>query len=206
MKRRSKLLLAASLAVLIATISASMASANNLGVSSREIRIIWNALTFNGGPSTIICPVSLLGSFHRDIMAKDDESLFGAVTSAKVGSCQGDGRATILQESLPWHIVFDFWGEELPAIETIGLRIVNNTFRVSDGVACLVRSDLTEPIGGFVEIDTSTGVIDNIVADPDFEIDLDDPGFLCDLAGDSFFTGTGSITTAGGGSTIIDLA
>jgi hypothetical protein len=205
MRKRSKLLLTGLTAALLLAIGVSTASANILSSLTEDFRAIWTALTFAGGGSSIICPVSLLGSLHRRTIAKSEGALIGAITSAAVGRCQGDGRATILRETLPWHLVYDFFLFELPNIEEIAVSLVGASFRVTDGIPCLVRTDVFEPASAFLILDPGDGEVDSIRADEVVEIDIDDPGFLCDLAGDANLTGTGTVTAASGIEMLIGL-
>lgn len=140
MRKSVKLILTALAASLLLSAAVGTASARNLSVSNRNIRATWARLEFEvGGGSTVICPVTLEGSFHSQTVAKVRNSLIGAVTRATVKqeSCEGGTGAafngvdryngTTTPNTLPWHITYDSFAGTLPTITSV--RILLSRFR-----------------------------------------------------------------------------
>jgi hypothetical protein len=204
MRNRSKLLLAGLTAALMLATAVSTASAGRLEISEREFRAIWSSLTFDpdvGG--SVICPVTLGGSFHSRTIRKTINALIGAITSAAVGACGAGTSATVLTATLPWHLTYNGFEGRLPTITGIRLLLIGAAFQVQSDATCLARTDVAEPAGGTVAI--SGGQATTIRADENFQIDLDTPGFICDLAGDASFSGTGNVRTPSNGLLFIRL-
>jgi hypothetical protein len=126
---RSKLVLAGLTAALLMGLALGSASANRLSLSNRLIRITWANLRFfheGGGINpSYECPVTLEGSFHSATIAKVRDVLMGFITRGvvKSESCSTNGRATILQERLPWHVTYESFSGTLPNIRTASIRI-----------------------------------------------------------------------------------
>jgi hypothetical protein len=153
MQARSKLLLAGLSATALLGIAVAIASANRLEFLwwERGFRIVqvleFSALGFNG----ITCPVTLEGTFHSHSFTKVLESLIGYVTRASVAgpaSCTG-GTTIIPIETLPWHIRYNGFAEELPFISTLNVRLVGVTFLVAQAATkCLYQSTAASPFQG----------------------------------------------------------
>lgn len=145
-----KLLLAALgatvlLGALVSTASARIFRADpgqTLRTSFREVRF---RLPFG----ITNCQVTLEGSLHSRTIAKVDQELIGYITRAELGPCSS-GAATILRETLPWHVRYNGFTGELPNITSMRILVVNSSFRVREpsGVTCLARSSATEPALG----------------------------------------------------------
>jgi hypothetical protein len=122
MRARSRLVLIALTASLIMGFAVSSASAGRLSVSNTRYRITWASLKIAGieAGASVFCPVTLEGSFHSATIRKTRGALIGAVTRGKVKSesCF-EGRAIILQETLPWHLTYESFSSALPRIEVI---------------------------------------------------------------------------------------
>jgi hypothetical protein len=145
MRTRSKLTLAVLTATLVLGLAVGSAAANRLSVSNRLFRATWLELKIVDDPITVGCPVTLEGSFHSTTIRKVEGALIGAVTRAIVNGaeppCRG-GRATLLQESLPWHVTYDDFEGVLPRIEQILLLLRRYEYRIETTilgirVACL---------------------------------------------------------------------
>lgn len=197
-----KLLLVGVAAALMLAAVASTASANRLATNETGITISWSRLSFSGGGSTIVCEVTLRGAFHSRTITKTLNSLIGTITAGTIGTCDGDGRATILTGTLPWHITYGGFGGRLPTITSATLNLIGASFQVSDGITCLAATTTSEPGRGIASL--SGGNVTGLRADETALIDLQG-GFLCELAGDSRFSGSASVTTAGGGTLTITL-
>src|SRR5215218_2848212 len=123
MRNRSKLLLTGLCASIVLASAVSTASANRLSVNETGFTITWSALTFNAAGNTVACPVSLGGAFHNRTIAKVPRALIGRVTAARInGACSG-GTATILSETLPWHVQYSSFSGTLPRIATVVIRL-----------------------------------------------------------------------------------
>lgn len=101
-----------------------------------------------GGSNFIaICALTLEGSFHERRTAKVAESLVGFVTRAGFGGCS-TGSATVLTETLPWHVRYMAFTGTLPNISSIRAKIVGAGVQVREnvfGITCLLRSSAAEP-------------------------------------------------------------
>src|SRR4029077_15272287 len=86
-------------------------------------------------------------------IAKVAGQLTGFITTARLGPC-ASGTATILQETLPWHIQFVSFTGTLPNITAMTRSLVGGGFRVREigGVTCLTRSTATNPMRGILNI------------------------------------------------------
>ncbi len=168
MRNRSKLLLAALTAALTLGALISTAGANRLALSNNAFRATWNPMVFGAGTGfgEVRCPVTIEGSFHSRTLSKNPEQLIGYVTSAIVNGarCAG-GSARILTESLPWHLEYESFVGRLPRIEAVNLNVVGGKFLVRSNllnIECLYTSTATEPMKGAVNLNTTTGVAENI--------------------------------------------
>lgn len=106
----------------------STASANNLSVTSRALRIVWASLEFSGGV-TVRCRVTIEGSLHENALAKVSGGLIGYITAATVGHpCTGGSvwayngternevlGSAILPSSFPWHLTYETFDGTLPS-------------------------------------------------------------------------------------------
>jgi len=124
----------------------STASAGRLEFSIGSTRINFASLEFLMPGATTRCKVTLEGSFHSRTLAKVLGSLIGFVTRADLGPC-ASGTATILRETLPWHIRYSGFSNPLPNITSIFAHVIGVAWRVreSGGIACLARSVAAEP-------------------------------------------------------------
>jgi len=152
MLKHSRLLLvvigaAVTLGALVGT-----ASANRLSTTNRNIRATWAQMVFEGAfEQTVVCPVTLEGSLHSNVIAKTAGALVGFISRGTVNSnnCTG-GNATILQASLPWHVRYASFAGTLPNITSITTNIIGAQFRVlsSAGASCLFTTSTTQPASG----------------------------------------------------------
>jgi hypothetical protein len=153
-----KLLLAAAGATVLLGTLVSSASARNLSISSQTIRASFSSVEFHLAETTSRCHVTMEGSMHSRTVAKVLGSLFGYVTSAILGPCAA-GTATILRETLPWHIRYSGFQGTLPNITSYIQHLVGAAWRIREagGVACLSRSTAAEPVVGTIHRNTVTG-------------------------------------------------
>lgn len=135
-----KLLLAAATAAALLGVLTSAAPARNLSTSSQTLRAAWSEVTFEMPFGRTTCQVTLEGSLHARTFAKVVGSLVGYVTSARLGTCSS-GSATILRETLPWHVQYESFSGTLPNISRVTFTVNNVSIAVSEpfGIVCLVR-------------------------------------------------------------------
>jgi hypothetical protein len=133
MRPRTKLALAALTATLLLGVAVTSATAGRISTSNNRFRVTWTALQFGSleieGP--IICPLTLEGSFHSATIRKTRGALIGAVTKGIVKSeaCEG-GNASVLRESLPWHLTYESFGGTLPRIQEVTFLLRRYEFRI----------------------------------------------------------------------------
>jgi hypothetical protein len=144
--RLGKPLLAAAGAALLLGVLVGAASAGRLSTSSQSLRATFASLEFAGGFGTTRCPVTVEGSFHERTTAKTADRLVGYITRAVLGAC-AVGQATVLAETLPWHVRYSSFSGALPNITAIQASIVGVATRVREvgGVTCLARTSAEEP-------------------------------------------------------------
>jgi hypothetical protein len=143
-------LAAAGATVLLGTL-VSTASAGRLSISNQNIRSTWSTVTFSGGFGSPRCHLTLEGSLHARTMIKSLGTLMGYITSAIVSACQ-NGSATILRETLPWHVRYSGFEPALPNIEDLIVHVIGAAWRVREtfGLTCLTTTTATEPgVGTF---------------------------------------------------------
>jgi hypothetical protein len=141
-----KMLLACAGATVLLGTLVSVASAGNFSTSSQTLRATFASLEFSGAFGTARCPVTLEGSFHERTTAKVVGRLVGYLTRAALGACTS-GSATVLTETLPWHIRYSSFAGTLPNITRASANVTGVAFRIREvgGVTCLIRSTEGEP-------------------------------------------------------------
>jgi hypothetical protein len=119
------------------------ASARNLSLSSQTFRAGWREVSFEASFGRTTCQVTLEGSMHSRTLPKITGLLVGYVTSARLGPCPM-GSATILRETLPWHVQYQSFSGTLPNITNMSLNVINVSIAVKEtfGITCLGRSTL----------------------------------------------------------------
>jgi len=173
MLTRNKLVCVGMAAALMLALAVSSASAGRLSLSHRLTRAMFNPLTFSGPfGAAARCPITLESSFHRETINKTLDSLIGYVTRAIRGTCT-QGNATILSETLPWHIAYGGFTGSLPRFLGIKQKLIGASFRVQEsvfGINCLSRTTTTNPSIGIAEgIEweaNGNGIIRRLVAEP----------------------------------------
>jgi hypothetical protein len=186
------------LAAVMLLLAVSSASANRLSVSNRFFRATWSSIELGAAGTVSRCPVTLEGSFHSATIRKVEESLIGHITRAIVSgaTCTG-GVASVLGETLPWHLTYQGFRGPLPNIQQITIALIGDSFRVDpEGIlpACLARTTVEHPLRGFVEREAG-GAITGVSADPSTLVPLSG-GFGCGIA-EASFSGRGTVTGLG---------
>jgi hypothetical protein len=155
----SKLLLAGLGATVVLGALVSTASAGRLEVSSQTLRAAFSEVIFTEPFSgEVRCVVTLEGSLHSRIIQKVAGTLIGYITRADLGRCVEPGTATILRETLPWHVRYASFSGTLPNITRLTIHVIGSAFRVDFpfGPACLARTEPNEPAIGNFERNTAT--------------------------------------------------
>jgi hypothetical protein len=148
---------------------AASASGGRLSITSRFFRTTWHSLELkdaSSGSPVIKCPVTLEGSFHSATFKKVRWIHFGYVTRGIVNTvsvCTG-GTATILQEALPWTVLYESFSGTLPNITAMELAVKDIAFRYQNGTfgfTCLYhdRGAPEENEGFIMERDEATGAL-----------------------------------------------
>ncbi len=146
----SKLLLGLVGASVLLAALVSSASARSVSTSSQTLRATFREVRFSGGFGTTVCAVTLEGSLHTRTIAKTAGALIGYITAANLGACT-TGSATILRETLPWHVRYRSFTGTLPAISSIVTDVVGASFQIREpvfGVTCLARTTAETPARG----------------------------------------------------------
>jgi len=154
--------------------SVSVASANNLSISHGNL---WNAVFHpfrlqSSGVTAAACDLTLEGSFHSSTMRKVERALIGHISRATINNCRS-GSATVLTETLPWHLQYAGFAGTLPLINEVRILAIGMSFRFRDaifGSICLARTTTTNPGVLVARAGGETGggnlLISSIVADP----------------------------------------
>lgn len=164
MRTKSKLILAGLAASLLMATAVGSASARVFSLSNRNYRIVWTSLEFIE-PSmrfaTVRCPVTFEGSFHSSTFSKVENALIGHVSRATVAgaSCTG-GRATIHQESLPWHATYRGFRGLLPRISSIRISLKGpriSIFEPTFTLTCIGTATTEHPAVGEALVEENAG-------------------------------------------------
>ncbi|HEX7291075.1 MAG TPA: hypothetical protein VF250_08120 [Conexibacter sp.] len=128
-------------AIFAITLIATTATARNLSISNQQVRANFREVRFSGLFGTTVCQVTVEGSFHSRTIAKVVGQLVGYITTVRLGPC-ATGTATVLSETLPWHVRYRGFQGTLPNITRTDADIINHSFRVRtpEGFNCLARS------------------------------------------------------------------
>jgi hypothetical protein len=145
MRRRRLLLAIIGATVLLGGLTGS-ASARSLSFSSQTMRATFSTVSFEGPFGTTNCAVTLESSMHTRTIPKLSGWLLGYITRADLGPCS-TGTATILRETLPWHMRYESFAGTLPNITSIRAQVVGVSFRVREPntITCLVRTMAERP-------------------------------------------------------------
>ncbi len=157
--RLGKVLLAVTAAVVLLGALVGTASARNLSISSQFMRALFRAVTFEGAFGRIVCEIQIEGSFHNRTVVKRVGSLVGYVTAVQLLSC-ATGTATVLRETLPWHVRYLGFIGTLPNITSITAAIIGGSLQVREPfLTCLARGTEARPAIAQLNRDVATRVI-----------------------------------------------
>jgi hypothetical protein len=161
MQTRTRLLCAALAATMLLSFAVN-AQGRRLSSSESRFYIIWTSLelTAAGGIVRVLCPVTLLGSYHSRTISKVSGQLIGFINHAEINgpACTG-GHSTILRETLPWHVQYNSFAGTLPTITSVRQQIVGARFLIesnlSPGGVCTSTTTQSEPGFGRIAIGAS---------------------------------------------------
>jgi len=127
----------------------STATARNVSVTETRSTATFARVQMRGGFGTSSCNLTLTQVLHSRTMSKVLESLAGLITEAFTGGCEA-GSATILRETLPWHVRYAGFVGQLPNFEAIITHVIGVAFRIREpfGIECLFTSSASSPIVG----------------------------------------------------------
>jgi hypothetical protein len=188
MKLFKLLLSVAGAAVLLGSLVSS-ASARFLSISNTNIRATFTRVDFEGGFGTTECRVTLEGSLHSRTIPKVRDTLIGFITSAIVESPRCiRGTATILTESLPWHVRYVGFTGALPAISTIITNVSGSRFQIREpfGITCLASGGI--PSGTYTR--EAGGAISGVAITGTSPTNCGPEGTLRSTGGQLFLLGT----------------
>lgn len=143
-----RLLVAVTSAVAVLLVLASSASAGRISASEQRLRATFTRMDFSGALGTIECEAVIDITLHSRVITKTAGSLIGYVTAGNVNRCSRGG-ATVLRETLPWHIQYTSFSGTLPNISTIRVGILGFALRVREptfGITCLFFSGAAQPV------------------------------------------------------------
>lgn len=200
--------------ILTATIALAMvvgnAQAAHLRISERNIRLTWTSLEFTNtvNAETLLCPVTLEGSFHETTTVKTLGALVGYVTRASAGSSCTGGTVSLHQESLPWHITYEGFTGTLPNIEILKLLLLNvfGEIRERGGNTCSFRTEAEHPFVGSFVLNRTTGRLESFALEPNTRVPLTNGagGIFCGLA-NGIFSGSSNTPTVLGSTTTLTV-
>jgi hypothetical protein len=209
MHARTKLTLAALTASLLLGLAVSGATAGRISTSNTRFRVTWASLRLFTLENEVElrCSLTLEGSFHSATIRKTGGSLIGAVTRAivKGESCVG-GRATSLQESLPWHITWESFSGTLPRIEAVVFLLRRYEFRIEPGIIACLYLDQSRPeenLAASLRVTPETGQITDLTPLSGRYASWRSGSAFCPRRGG--FEGTGQIFLLGSSSTRITI-
>ncbi len=143
----SRHLLASVVATLALSVAASTASAGRLSVSTQSFRLNWSSLAITSEGGRVECGVTLEGTFHRETTAKTAGQLLGYIARPALGTPCTGGSATLLSETLPWHIRYESFTGTLPNITGVSAAFAGVSIGINKaGLVCLLRTEAAQPV------------------------------------------------------------
>ncbi|HEX7289665.1 MAG TPA: hypothetical protein VF250_00945 [Conexibacter sp.] len=172
-----KMVFATAAAAALLGVLVSGASARNLSTSNQQIRANFREVRFSGLFGTTVCQVTVEGSFHERTTAKVVGRLVGYITTVRLGPC-ATGTATVLSETLPWHVQYSGFTGTLPNITRIDAKAINAAFRLRtpEGFACLSRSTPEQPVIGAFNRDITSSQVTGAILGGTIETTCGIPG------------------------------
>jgi len=143
----SKLLFAVVGATVLLGALVSSASARSIAGNTTRLTA-FSSLRFEGAFGSSDCVITLSSSLHSRTITKSPGTLIGYIDDARLGACSSIS-ATILRETLPWHVRYRSFSGTLPNITRISTDVIG--FAVKTRIvaeSCLLRSEVNEPVIG----------------------------------------------------------
>jgi len=171
------------------------ASATRLSVNRRDIRMVWNEMTFRTtSGERVTCGVTLEGELEASTFAKTIDLRMGVITAA-ASSCS----STIRFLTVPsWDIRYESFSGILPEIRALRFKITGFAFNwVGFFYDCLYRSELSRPLAFEATRNLATSQLTRL--DPSSTTRLT-PGGSCRPERDTVtISGSGTISKRGEG-------
>lgn len=145
--RLARMLLAVTGATVLLGTLVSSAPAGRFRASESSFRASWTRMILTLGISSTECEVTLAGTLHSTTIAKV-EHLVGYITEARVRNPCPRGQATMLRETLPWHLEYVSFTGSLPtSIASISAHLIGWSYRFQEplGGTCLMTSTAAQP-------------------------------------------------------------
>jgi hypothetical protein len=111
MRLHTKLIVTALAATALFASLAASASARNISITNRNIRVQFEPLVFVNSTANVSCRVTLEGSFHCATISKVNRALVGFISRATsdLPTCRSSSftlAGSVRQETLPWHLTY----------------------------------------------------------------------------------------------------
>jgi hypothetical protein len=153
---RSTRLLVSGFTIAVAlALAIGTADARRLAFSENHFLSHFRAITFASGEISLVCALSIEGSFHERTLEKIVRSLIGYISEARIKRPCSGGEMWVLTtqegrtESLPWHILYERFIGALPSITGIEITLDNIAWLLTVlGANCLYRASTTSPLRG----------------------------------------------------------
>jgi len=155
MKFHQRLLLCAAMTVLFLGLAIASASAGRFSYSDTGFRQTFRTISIEANNQIgVQCEATFEGAFHASTWRKVTGSLVGLIRVARLNNCiegSANSGATVLSETLPWHIQYEGFEGTLPNITSlrfneVGVSVIAR-FRSPFGTqVCLIRSTTARPL------------------------------------------------------------
>jgi len=204
--RHSRRALSAALvAAVLLSLHVVSAAGTRLSVGERSFRAVWTPLRFTVESLSVNCNVTFEGSFHSGSIDKVERALVGYVNRASLATCT-NGSATVLTETLPWHVQYGGFTGSLPNIASMRLRLIGASVRISFGereTTCLARTEAASP-GALIAARNEASTLTSLRWDETVGIPLTG-SFFCTVARGRFVGTSSTFGTPAGGTISLTL-
>jgi hypothetical protein len=204
MRTRTKLALAGLGAACVLATAIGTATARRFELSNQTFRIVWTLFRVGNeaGAPEIRCPITVEGSFHSRTFSKVNAQEIGKITRARGNTAappcafnNGAEGFLLLENTVPWEVLFLSFAGTLPRIERIRLGIAGFSARVTFFTRlCLYQSTNGAPAIGELSLSVETGEVSRFRFDETVAIPgrLENPFLTC--PGTEKLEGTGTVT------------
>jgi hypothetical protein len=165
MRRRTRIIIGCLTVALALAAAVNTATARRIEISEQRFLMLFTEVTFEAGGISIVCPVTVEGSFHSRTIAKVSGQLIGYVTEAifqhpcRQNNFWALNGTEVIQgvrspNTLPWHILYLNFGGVLPRISEIEVAIIGSKVRAeAAGVLCLYATTSTQWVEGQIRVE-----------------------------------------------------